>query len=144
MNRAGFWSIAIVLFWAGFVSSISFMEAWLKFQAPGVTLPVGLSIGKMIFNALNRVEWFLLIGYSVLFFGFIKNKSRVINTVSLVLLGTLIVQTFFLLPRLSERADIIINGGEVGKSFLHIYFGSLEIVKVAGLLYLGYLFYRRR
>jgi hypothetical protein len=120
------------------------MEAWLKFQAPGVTLPVGLSIGKMIFNALNRVEWFLLIGYFILFFGFIKNKSRVMNTVSLVLLGILIVQTFLLLPRLSERADIVIDGGEVGKSYLHVYFGGLEIIKVAGLLYLGYLFYRRR
>jgi len=119
------------------------MEAWLKFQAPGVTLPVGLSIGKMIFNALNRVEWFLLIVYFVLFFGFIKNKTRAMNVVSWVLLGILIVQTFLLLPQLSERADIIINGEEVGKSLLHVYFGGLELIKVAGLLYLGYLFYRR-
>ena len=48
--------IGIAFIWAGFVCAISFMEAWLKFRAPGVTLPVGLSIGRLIFSALNKVE----------------------------------------------------------------------------------------
>jgi len=44
----------------GFVLSISFMEAWLKFQAEGVTQAIGLSIGRLVFGALNKVEWFFL------------------------------------------------------------------------------------
>ncbi|MDY0090288.1 MAG: hypothetical protein RBR78_07970, partial [Flavobacteriaceae bacterium] len=43
--------------WIGFVCAISFMEAWLKFRAPGVTIPLGLGIGRLVFNALNKVEW---------------------------------------------------------------------------------------
>ena len=51
----------ILIFWAGFVSAISFMEAWLKFQAEGVSREIGLSIGKLVFTALNRVEIVLLV-----------------------------------------------------------------------------------
>lgn len=46
----------LMIFWVGLVCAISFMEAWLKFQAPGVTLTIGLSIGMKVFTALNRVE----------------------------------------------------------------------------------------
>ena len=46
-----------VFVWMGFVCSISFMEAWLKFRAPNVSLSAGLSIGKLVFAALNKVEW---------------------------------------------------------------------------------------
>jgi uncharacterized membrane protein (DUF485 family) len=34
----------------GFVGAISFMEAWIKFRAPGVTLSIGLGIGKLVFG----------------------------------------------------------------------------------------------
>ena len=44
-----------VFLWIGFVGAISFMEAWLKFKAPGVTMPIGLGIGKLVFNALNKM-----------------------------------------------------------------------------------------
>lgn len=30
-----------IFLWIGFVLAISFMEAWLKFQAPGITLALG-------------------------------------------------------------------------------------------------------
>jgi len=54
-------TIIISVLWLGFVLSISFMEAWLKFQAEGVTQVIGLSIGKLVFGALNKVEIFFLI-----------------------------------------------------------------------------------
>ena len=41
--------------WIGFVCAISFMEAWLKFRAPGISVPLGLGIGRLVFNALNKV-----------------------------------------------------------------------------------------
>ena len=53
--------IASVFLWIGFVGAISFMEAWLKFQVPTLTLSVGLGIGKLVFNALNKVELVLAI-----------------------------------------------------------------------------------
>ena len=66
-------SIASTFLWIGFVCAISFMEAWLKFRAPGVTIPIGLGIGRLVFTALNLVEWvFALVIISNLLF--CKNK----------------------------------------------------------------------
>jgi len=138
MKKSGFIAIGIVLFWAGFVSSISFMEAWLKFQAPGVTLPIGLSIGKKIFIALNRVEWVFLLAYLLVLFLSVRPKKTKILIVSFTVAVILIVQTFFLLPALVGRANQIINGQTVGKSLLHISFGILEVLKVSGLIFLGF------
>jgi len=138
MRKSEFVAIGIVLFWAGFVSSISFMEAWLKFQAPGVTLPIGLSIGKKVFTALNRMEWLFLLAYLTLFFLKIKSKKTDILIISGTIAVILAIQSFFLLPVLMERANQIINGHTVGKSPIHLLFGILEVMKVASLIFLGF------
>ena len=49
------------MLWLGMVVAISFLEAPIKFRAPGVTLPVGLGIGRLVFKALNGVEIALLL-----------------------------------------------------------------------------------
>jgi hypothetical protein len=38
------------------VLAISFIETPLKFRAPGVTLQIGLGIGRLVFRALNACE----------------------------------------------------------------------------------------
>lgn len=38
------------------VLAISFLEAPLKFRAPGITVPLGLGIGRLVFQAFNAVE----------------------------------------------------------------------------------------
>jgi hypothetical protein len=48
--------VAVTFGWLGMVLAISFLEAPLKFRAPGVTLPIGLGIGRLVFRALNTVE----------------------------------------------------------------------------------------
>lgn len=53
-RRSGQWIIPCIFLWLGFVCAISFMEAWLKFRAPHVTLVIGLSIGRLIFSALKN------------------------------------------------------------------------------------------
>ena len=35
------------------------MESSLKFRAPGITIPLGLGIGRLVFNVLNKIEWVL-------------------------------------------------------------------------------------
>src|SRR5665647_802388 len=59
--------------WAGFIGAISFMESWLKFRAPGLTMPVGLNIGKLVFSALNKVEWAFAIFICI---GIVLNRSQ--------------------------------------------------------------------
>jgi len=38
------------------VVAISFIETPLKFRAPGVTLQIGLGIGRLVFRVLNVCE----------------------------------------------------------------------------------------
>lgn len=133
--------IFILLFWAGFVSSISFMEAWLKFRADGVTREIGLSIGKLIFTALNRVEIILLITVWLIYLT--QKASRVTlfrfkGTWLWILTVIVSLQTFWLLPQLTHNAEIIINGGQAPSPLLHIWFGIFEIVKVFLLLMVSY------
>lgn len=125
-------------FWAGFVCSISFLEAWLKFRAPGVTLETGLSIGKLIFTALNRMEWVFVLILVIMNLPRVKQLPARFNILAGCVLFFLVVQTFFLLPALNQRAEMIIAGLEPDSSPVHILFGMAEILKVLTLVYLGW------
>mgnify|MGYP006301338381 FL=1 len=128
----------ILIFWAGYVSSISFMEAWLKFKAPGITLPLGLGIGKMVFSALNKVEWVLLVAYILLnIFYFNSLKFLLNNHLLQVIIVILLLQTLWLLPGLIQRSELIISGKQPGASNIHIYYVVMEIIKVVFLITLA-------
>jgi hypothetical protein len=129
----------MILFWAGFVSSISFMETWLKFRVQGVTLPMGLSIGKKIFSAMNQMEWIFIIIYIILQALHHKIGNGTIVLLSVLLFLILAVQTFLLLPRLHKRVDLIVGGKDVPHSSVHMYYVILELIKVISLVVLGYL-----
>ena len=125
-----------VFLWIGFVCAISFMEAWLKFRAPGVTLPIGLSIGRLVFSVLNKIEWvfvfaicFNLVGSGGLF----SANSTLIG----VLVILLLLQTFWLLPGLDTQAEMYIQGQSVPPSNLHVYYVAAEILKVIILFIFG-------
>jgi len=129
--------VSCVYLWVGFVCAISFMEAWLKFQATGVTLPIGLSIGKLVFKALNQIEWVFAI---VIVLNFMIRRIRRPNykMVFLVIpLMALTVQTLELLPALEARANQMIHGEPGPSSSAHTYYIVLEVVKVISLLIFG-------
>lgn len=126
-------SLAAVLIWIGFVCAISFMEAWIKFRAPGVSLSEGLSIGRLVFKALNRVEWVLLV---IALLDILIRKGDLLlysNWILIIPFAVLAAQTFWLLPSLDIRAEQIIAGQDVASSNLHLYFVIGEVVKVASL-----------
>jgi hypothetical protein len=132
-------SIVATFLWIGFVCAISFMEAWLKFRASGVTLPIGLGIGRLVFNALNKVEW--IIGLVILI-NLIFSKDSVFNfqnTIYFVILIILITQTIWLLPALDSRAELHIQNQIVPASNLHFYYVGMEILKVICLTIFGIL-----
>ncbi|MEO9258546.1 MAG: hypothetical protein ABI207_09190 [Crocinitomicaceae bacterium] len=126
-------AISTVYLWIGFVCAISFMEAWLKFSAPGVTLPIGLSIGRIVFNALNKAEW--VFALAIIFNLWIVGEtffSRA-NFSFFLPLVLLIIQTVYLLPALDQRAIFQIQQTTVTTSYLHFYYVAIEIVKVISL-----------
>lgn len=123
--------------WIGFVCAISFMEAWLKFRAPGITLPLGLGIGRLVFNALNKVEWIFALTIAI---NIIWNSSDIMKWQNLAIaipLTLLIIQTFWLLPALDARAEMHIKGQLVSSSSFHFYYVGMEVVKIAGLTFFG-------
>ena len=130
-------AIASVFIWIGFVGAISFIEAWLKFQAPGITLPLGLAIGRLVFNALNKVELVLSVVIIMsLFFGGIKNFKweQLFFFIPFLLV---ILQTMWLLPALDARTEMHIHGLNVPASNLHFYYIGMEVIKIVCLMIFG-------
>lgn len=120
------------------------MEAWIKFQASGVTLPIGLGIGIKVFRALNFVEWTLFVVYSAILILNFRKLSPLVKSLSGVLMLVLLVQTFVLLPVLSDRALMIIDGKQVADSLVHLYYVILEVIKVTSLIVLSVKWGRRQ
>jgi hypothetical protein len=123
--------------WIGFVCAISFMEAWLKFRAPGITVPLGLGIGRLVFNALNKVEWVFAIAIIV---NIIWSGTEILkwqNILIIISILILIIQTIWLLPALDARAEQHIQGNIVPASNLHFYYVGAEVLKIIGLSIFG-------
>lgn len=128
--------IATVSFlWLGMVVAISFLEAPLKFRAPGVSLRLGVGIGRVVFRALNRVEVLL----ALLLLGALVRQPQPVPTVAAV--GSVVVvlaaQLLVLRPRLSRRSERVLAGEEPPRSRAHHAYVALELAKVAGLAVAG-------
>jgi len=126
--------LALTFTWLGMVLGISFLEAPLKFRAPGITKELGLGIGRLVFTALNRVE--LIIASALIL---IITVSQAWNNEILlsIPLGILTIQTVWLLPALKARINLILTGQDLPKSKHHIIFILLEVCKVLSLIIYG-------
>lgn len=129
-------ALVVTFLWTGFVVAISFMEAWLKFQAPGITLGLGLGIGRLVFGALNKVEWLLAMAIMLNLFISKPAWSKKFIPLSVVFI-VLMIQTSWLLPALDIRAEKVINNIQVTDSSLHFYYVGLEGLKVICLSIFG-------
>jgi uncharacterized membrane protein (DUF485 family) len=131
--------VVSIFLWIGFVCAISFMEAWLKFRAPGISVGLGLGIGRLVFNALNKVEWILAL---VILVNLFLTQQKLISFQQFLFFAPfilLIIQTVWLLPALDARAELHIQNQEVPPSTLHFYYVGVEIIKVASLGFNGIL-----
>jgi len=130
-------AVAITFVWLGMVLAISFLEAPLKFRAPNVTLQIGLSIGRLVFRALNTVEVaFALVILAIVVAG--PMPVRIIVAFA-VAFAALAVQLIAVRPRLTRRSDQVLAGSEGPRSRGHWAYVGLEAVKVVALLAAGIL-----
>jgi hypothetical protein len=126
---------AVVFTWLGMVLAISFLETPLKFRAPGVDLPTGLGIGRIVFRALNRVEIALaLVTLAAIVSGRPTAAVAVLTAVTVVILAG---QLIAIRPRLNRRTDRVLAGQHPPRSTLHLYYVGLETAKVLILAWLG-------
>lgn len=130
-------SVVATFLWIGFVCAISFMEAWLKFQAPGITLPLGLGIGRLVFGLLNKVEWVFALAIVIQAFVHKVPLLKIRVLILIIPLAILATQTVWLLPALDARAETYIQGEIPPASNLHFYYVAMEAVKVISLFIYG-------
>ena len=128
--------IAVPFVWFGMLLAISFMEAPLKFQAAGITIPLGLGIGQLVFFALNKME---IVCALLLLIAFWRARSN--RRSEMILLGIavliLVFETVWLLPVLDARAIEVIAGTAPPFSKMHFVYIGFDALKLVMLLMLG-------
>jgi hypothetical protein len=129
-------AIAAVFVWLGMVLAISFIEAPLKFRAPGINLKLGLAIGRLVFRALNVCELLLAVVIAVALF---THESTVgLDAALTVAVAALLIQIVLVRPFLARRTSSALAGeGEGRRSGGHYAYVALEVVKVIALIAAG-------
>jgi hypothetical protein len=133
------WAVAVaaVFVWLGMVVAISFIEAPLKFRAPGVTLQLGLGIGRLVFRALNAAE--LMLGVIALVAMSLEPPPMPVLAAIVVAVAALAVQLLAVRPRLNRRSDAVLAGHDGPRSRAHVVYIGFELIKTFALLVCGIL-----
>lgn len=131
---------AAVFVWLGMVLAISFLEAPLKFRAPGVTIQLGLGIGRLVFRALNASE--IALAAVIVVALIVGTPSSGVIAAVLAAIGALLIQVIGVRPYLTRRSDAVLaEAGQAaaGRSQAHYVYVVFEVVKVVALLVSGVL-----
>lgn len=126
---------ALIFVWLGMVLAISFVETPLKFRAPGMTVPLGLGIGRLVFTALNVVEIVLAVAIAVLLLGDDPTTGQAWLLVAVIV--CLAVQVAGIRPVLNRRTNRFLAGETPPGSKVHLVYIGLEVAKVGLLIALG-------
>jgi hypothetical protein len=126
---------AVVFIWLGMVLAISFLETPLKFRAPGVDIPIGLGIGRIVFRALNRAE--ITLALVTLAAVVVGRPSSGVAALTVAILVILAGQLIAIRPQLNRRTDRVLAGHNLPRSTMHLYYVALEAAKVVALAALG-------
>src|SRR3546814_16314973 len=109
----------------------------LKFRAPGVTTPLGLGIGRLVFRALNSVGLLLAAGIVVcLVVAEARTSVWIAAAVGIVVL---LAQVGLVRPSLTRRSNAVLAGEDAPRSNAHLVYVALELAKVIALVVTGVL-----
>ena len=124
---------AAALVWFGMVLAISFIEAPLKFRAPGVTTGIGLGIGRIIFLALNIAETILAVAVGAALL--VEGTARPGTFWLIAAIAVLVLQLAVIRPVLRRRTRRVLAGEDSGRrSQTHLVYIAAEAVKLACLM----------
>ncbi|WP_208637262.1 hypothetical protein [Amycolatopsis echigonensis] len=113
------------------VLAISFLEAPIKFRAPGVTVPIGLSIGRLVFRALNIIE--CVFAAALLVAIPLAAPQPAALVAPLVAVAALLGQLGGVRPWLNQRTKAVLAGATRARSRGHYVYVAMEGVKVIAL-----------
>ncbi|QAV69259.1 hypothetical protein ESZ53_01665 [Salinibacterium sp. UTAS2018] len=112
--------LVIPAIWLGLIIGISFFETPLKFQAPGITLELGLGIGRLVFYAMNTTA---LVLAALLTLAMIRPRATRLQWGLLAgLWAVLLTQILVIRPPLNARTDAVVAGSDVGGSLWHYFY----------------------
>ena len=124
-------AVALMFVWLGMVLAVSFLEAPLKFRAPGVTLPIGLGIGRLVFRALNSAEAFLAAGILI---GLAMGNPPVgVIVASAIVFVALVAQLLGRTAAVGAPLRCGVGRADAPRSRAHYAYVALEVVKVIAL-----------
>lgn len=126
--RIELWRLALPVLWFGMVVAISFIEAPLKFQAPGITIPLGLGIGRLVFAVLNIVEAAILLALTLV--SFWPVSARLEGKRLLMWFGLILVfaaKVAGVRPPLNARTDLVLDGADPGQSLWHYAYIACDV-----------------
>lgn len=124
--------IVLPAVWMGLILGLSFIETPLKFLAPGITTPLGLGIGRLVFIALSVAGWTILVILTLI----AQARPRETRGGWMLIGGMWIimaVESFVIRPALAARSDVIIAGGDPGESWLHYGYIVAELLLLVAL-----------
>jgi Domain of unknown function (DUF4149) len=128
---------ALIMLWAGVLIGVSFLAAPAKFDAPGLSLPVAMEVGRREFGALNLTE--LVLAVVTLALAAYARPERTIWLGLGLAVVIVFLQWFWLLPVLDARAELIIRGETPEPAPWHALYVGAEILKLLALLVIGWL-----
>ncbi len=142
-RRVNHWlglAVAATFVWLGMVLAISFLEAPLKFRAPGITIQLGLGIGRLVFRALNICEVVLAaVALVAVVLGHASTGVVIALGLAVAALGAQVVGVR---PALTRRSDAVLADAAVaesGRSRAHVVYVGFEALKVVALVVSGVL-----
>lgn len=126
----------VCFLWVGITVGVSMIATPVRFTAISITRPVALDVGRVVFTALNKSELALLVALLVVVR--VAGLARQWWGICAFLALIVIAQGVWLIPELSARTDVILAGGEPPQSYAHAIYSSLELAKIAALLFFGF------
>ena len=127
--------LMLITVWAGVVIGVSLLATPVKFQAPSLTMPVALEIGRYTFRLLARVERCFLIA-AIIAARIARPQPVTVLALALVAVAV-VLQRYWLLPALDHRVSQILAGGAVSFSTSHWVYAAMEIAKATLLITTG-------
>jgi hypothetical protein len=100
-------------------------------------LQIGLSIGRLVFRALNTVE----VGFALVIAAIAVSgpTPASVGAAFAVAIAALATQVIAVRPRLTRRSDQVLAGSDGPRSRAHYVYIGFEAVKVVGLAVAGIL-----
>lgn len=126
--------LIIPALWLGLIIGISLIEAPLKFQAPGITIPLGLGIGRLVFGAMNIVEAILAVALlvSMVF----ARPKRTEWLLGLAAAAVLAAKALIIRPLMHGTTDAVVAGTSEGGSSLHYFYIAADGILIVLLVWL--------